>query len=174
MMMRMLEAGGVPVITDGLRQADADNPNGYYEYEPVKLLKQDSSWLPQARGKAVKMVYLLLCDLPPGLRYDVIFMRRDLEEVVASQDAMLRRGGAATPADESRQLIGLFRDQLRNIEAWLLSRKHFRILDVDYGLTIQNPRETCDAVKAFLHLDLHNDRMQSVVTKQLYRQRREA
>src|SRR5215472_863985 len=74
MMMRMLEAGGVPVITDGLRQADADNPNGYYEYEPVKLLKQDSSWLPQARGKAVKMVYLLLCDLPPGLRHDVIFM----------------------------------------------------------------------------------------------------
>jgi len=119
MMMRMLEAGGVPLLVDGVRKADLDNPNGYYEYEPVKLLKQNSSWVAGASGKAVKMVYLLVHDLPPSLPYNVIFMRRVLEEIVASQDEMLRRSGTQVSPDESRQLIGLFRDELRAFEAWL-------------------------------------------------------
>ena len=172
MMMRLLDAGGVPVIVDGLRKADVDNPNGYYEYEPVKTLKQDSSWVPGARGKAVKMVYLLLYDLPPSLPYNVIFMRRVLEEVVASQDEMLRRNGAGVSPDESRRLIGLFQDQLSAVEEWLAARKNFRVLFVDYNRTIHDPQETCARIKRFLSLDLDEARMQSVVTRALYRQRR--
>ena len=172
MMMRMLESGGVPVIVDGIRKADADNPNGYYEYEPVKTLKRDSSWVTGAQGKAVKMVYLLLRDLPPDLPYDVIFMRRDLAEVVASQDEMLRRNGTQVSPYETRRLIALFRDELRKADEWLKARENFRVLDVDYSVTIDAPQTTVARIKAFLGLDLDEGGMQSVVARSLYRQRR--
>jgi Sulfotransferase domain len=172
MMMRMLEAGGMPLVVDGIRKADLDNPNGYYEYEPVKALSQDSSWVHAARGKAVKMVYLLLYDLPRDLPYDVIFMHRDLEEVVDSQDEMLRRNGTRISPPESRHLIGMFRGELRSVEEWLNARKNFRVLRVQYSQTIEDPVSTCAAVKAFLGLHLDEARMQSVVTRSLHRQRR--
>ena len=91
MMMRMLEAGGIPPLIDNLRRPNEDNPGGYYEFEPVKRTKQDPSWLTTAGGKVVKMVYRLLYDLPTGYEYRVIMMRRTLEEVLASQEAMLKR-----------------------------------------------------------------------------------
>src|SRR6516162_10352886 len=93
MMMRMLEAGGMPILSDNIRRADADNPNGYYEFEPVKHLSQDSSWLRDAYGKAVKMVYRLLYELPLEHKYKVLMINRRIEEVVASQDAMLQHMG---------------------------------------------------------------------------------
>jgi hypothetical protein len=172
MMMRMLEAGGLPVVIDGQRKSDVDNPHGYYEYEPVKTLKQDSSWVPGARGKAVKMVYLLLRDLPPSITYEVLFMRRDLEEVIASQDEMVRRKGEPVSPDESRRLIGLFRDELQRIDAWLKDRGNFRVLYLDYGLTIDDPERICAQITRFLSVELDERRMQSVVMPSLYRQRR--
>ena len=32
MMMKMLEAGGMQVLTDNIRTPDEDNPKGYYEF----------------------------------------------------------------------------------------------------------------------------------------------
>ena len=84
LMMQMLEAGGMPVLTDGIRDADEDNPRGYYELEAVKRTKDDPAWLHGAPGKVVKMIYLLLYDLPTTYNYRIIFMRRPLSEVVAS------------------------------------------------------------------------------------------
>ena len=74
LMMQMLAIGGVEVLTDHIRTADPDNPRGYYEFERVKRIKQDASWLPEARGKAVKMVSQLLYDLPTGEEYRILFM----------------------------------------------------------------------------------------------------
>ena len=74
MMMRILEAGGMDVLTDQIRTADVDNPRGYYEFEPVKKTKDDPSWIPEAAGKAVKMVYQLLYDLPDGFHYQILMM----------------------------------------------------------------------------------------------------
>src|SRR5438105_1498707 len=91
LMMQMLASGGVEVVTDNLRSADTDNPRGYYEFEQVKKVKQDQSWLPSCRGKAFKMVALLLLELPPTEKYRVVFMDRDLEEVLTSQEKMLER-----------------------------------------------------------------------------------
>jgi len=107
MMMQMLGAGGLAVLTDGKRGADADNPRGYYEYEAVKSLGQDASWLASAGGKAVKIVSALLIHLPDGFDYRVIFMRRPIAEVLASQRAMLDRLGHAGPrGDESGNHCG--------------------------------------------------------------------
>src|SRR5438067_12425110 len=91
LMMQMLQRGGVEIVTDDVRTADVDNPRGYYELEKVKKIKQDASWLPQARGKAFKMVSQLLYDLPGGETYRIIFMQRNLDEVLLSQDKMLER-----------------------------------------------------------------------------------
>jgi hypothetical protein len=177
MMMRMLEAGGVPVIADGLRKADTDNPGGYYEYEPVKLLKKDASWLDRAAGRAVKIIYLLLRDLPRSHRYDVIFMRRDVEEVVASQDQMLRRSGAPAAEEESRRLVALFRQEVAAAEAWLAAQPNFRVLYIDYRQAIDHPGSVCSAICNFLGdhspaAALDEARMSAVISADLYRQRR--
>src|SRR6266852_5423782 len=119
MMMRMLEAGGMPVVVDHDRRPDIDNPNGYYEFEPVEALKQDHSWLANSVGHALKAVYLLLYDLPRDFRFRVIFMNRDLGEVIASQDAMLRRLAKQTSRMDPNILIQHFETHLRQIDAWL-------------------------------------------------------
>jgi hypothetical protein len=173
MMMRMLEAGGIPVIADGIRKPDADNPEGYYEYEPVKALKSDSSWLEDAGGRVVKIIYLLLRDLPNAYQYDVIFMRRAVEEVVASQDEMLRHGGASPDSEESMRLVTMFRNEVRVAEEWLASRPNFRVLYVEYREVIDHPRTVCSAIGSFLSFDLNQQAMESVVSPALYRQRRD-
>ncbi len=93
MMMSMLEAGGIGSVVDGIRKADDDNPKGYFEFERVKQLKKDSSWLVEATGKVVKVISQLLRDLPPSYQYKVIFVRRNINEILASQTQMLIRRG---------------------------------------------------------------------------------
>ena len=105
MTMRMLEAGGMPVVTDGVRVADDSNPNGYYELEQVKTLSTggDTAWLARARGQAVKVISFLLTYLPESYDYQVIFMRRDLNEIVASQNKMLDARGESRGAPALRR-----------------------------------------------------------------------
>ena len=92
MMMQMLAAGGMPTLIDGVRTPDADNPRGYFELEAVKATRRDASWTRDAVGRAVKVIHVLVSALPPGREYRLIWMRRRLEEVVASQQAPLARG----------------------------------------------------------------------------------
>ena len=97
LMMQMLDNGGIEVVTDNVRTADTDNPRGYYEFEQVKKIKEDVSWLPGTRGKAFKMVSQLLYELPASEKYRVIFMERDLDEMIRSQEKMLARLGKPRP-----------------------------------------------------------------------------
>ena len=101
MMMKMLEAGGIPLLTDSIRQADEDNPKGYYEFERAKKLPDgDTAWLKEARGKAVKIIAALLMELPQGYTYQVLFMHRNIQEVLASQSKMLARRGEEKTVDD--------------------------------------------------------------------------
>lgn len=173
MMMRMLEAGGIPALTDNLRVADEDNPRGYYEFEPVKKTKEDPSWLGTANGKVVKMVYRLLYDLPADRNYDIVFMRRRLEEVVASQDVMLARKGKEGGALPHDKLVGLFRQQLDEFDRWVRAQRQLRILYVSYNDIMQNARPIVCEINAFLGGKLDVDAMTAVVEPELYRQRAE-
>jgi Sulfotransferase domain len=172
MMMRMLEAGGVPVLVDNLRQADEDNPNGYYEFEPVKGVRDDHSWLEDAGGKAVKMVYRLLYDLPADRTYKVIFMTRSLQEVIASQNTMLERGGKSSNDLSGEQLAEIYRKQLADARAWLDGRPNFKVLYVDYGDVLHDTPRVVEGLRAFLGGDLNTAAMVEVPTPALYRQRR--
>ena len=169
--MKMLEAGGLNVLADGVRGADEDNPNGYYEYEAVKKTRHDSAWIQDAHGKAVKMVYRLLYDLPVDYDYRVIFMRRDLQEVVISQEIMLQRqrresgdGGSAAWAD-------LFRTETEKLSEWLDQQQNFRLLEVDYNELMRNPAPTLSLIRSFLDDRVDTDAMLRVIDPSLYRNR---
>jgi hypothetical protein len=169
LMMQMLDSGGIPVLTDQVRSADTDNPRGYYEFERVKKTRQDPSWLHHARGKAVKMVSQLLYDLPAGERYRILFMERDLDEVVCSQEKMLARlGRAAAPREPMKQA---FRIHLERLHEWLDGQQHFTRLRVNYRDLIAQPREQAERVRDFLDGRPDAEAMVRSVDPLLYRNR---
>lgn len=171
MMMRMLECGGLPVLTDHVRTPDDDNPNGYYEFEAVKQTKEDDAWLQGSEGKAVKMVYRLLYDLPADRTYRVLFMRRKLDEVLASQQVMLQRHGVADSVSEG-QMSALFRSEIDSFYKWVKQQRHIELIDVDYNRMQQNPRDEATRVSEFLGGALDVDAMVGVVDQALYRNRK--
>ncbi|QYU68392.1 hypothetical protein J4558_26920 [Leptolyngbya sp. 15MV] len=124
-MMRMLEAGGIPPLTDGQRRADPDNPLGYYELEAVKRTRLDAGWLASAGGKAVKVIHLLLLDLPATYQYRVVFMQRAMEEVIASQQRMLERAGRGGGRISAEALARQYEAQLRQVDAFIAARPNF-------------------------------------------------
>jgi hypothetical protein len=172
MMMRMLEAGGLPVLADHLRTADEDNPEGYYEFERVKKIAHETAWLEDARGRVVKMISGLLKHLPPGYSYKIVFMRRKLEEVLASQREMLVRRGKPADATGDARMAEFFANHLRRIETWLAEQPNVDVLYVSYNELMQDPEAHCGRVAQFLGLPLDASRMASVASKSLYRQRR--
>ncbi|HDQ72476.1 MAG TPA: sulfotransferase family protein [Chloroflexi bacterium] len=173
MMMKMLEAGGLPVLTDNLRTPDPDNPRGYYEFERVKKLEHDKSWLKDARGKAVKIIAALLKHLPPDHHYKIIFMRRDMDEILASQRRMLIRRGEATDKISDEKLAQLFEHHLRQTEAWLAEQPNIDVTYVNYNDVLENPDASVERIEQFLGGWLDADNMVRVIDPSLYRQRRQ-
>lgn len=171
MMMRMLEGGGIPPLTDGVRVADRDNPHGYFEYEPVKRTRADASWLGEAEGRAVKMVHVLLRDLPADRRYRVVLMRRDLSEMIASQRRMLERLGREGGKLSDERMAEIFAAQLDETERWLRSQAAFSCLAVNYNELVANPRPHAERVAEFLGGGLDVDAMCAVVDPSLWRNR---
>ncbi|MBC2715097.1 MAG: sulfotransferase family protein [Desulfobacteraceae bacterium] len=171
MMMQILEAGGIPILTDNIRKLDEDNPKGYYEFEPVKKTKDDPSWVPEAQGKAVKIIYRLIQDLPDGYEYRVLFMQRKMDEVLASQKAMLQRSGkqGATVGDD--KLAKLFERQLNEFQAWIRGKQNFSILTINYHDMIHSPQSLCQKVNSFLGEVLDMASAASIVDPTLYRNR---
>ena len=172
MMMRMLEAGGLELLSDFVRAADEDNPKGYYEYERVKQIEDDKAWLEDARGKAVKMITALLKHLPPAYRYEVVFMRRDLGEVLASQRRMLVRRGEPTETVPDERMAELFKRHLDEVEAWVAGQPNMTVLYVEYRDVLEDAAGQARRVSEFLSCALDVGAMASIVDRSLYRQRR--
>jgi len=171
MMMQMLDKGGLPALTDNVRKPDEDNPKGYYEFEPVKKTKDDPSWVPQAVGKVVKMVYRLLYDLPADHSYRVLFMRRRLEEVIKSQDVMLERSGKSGGDLSGEQLLDLYRKEIDRCLDWMRRQPNFEFIEVDYNAMLADPRPHVRRINEFLGGGLNEQTMAQVVDPSLYRQR---
>lgn len=170
MMMKMLDAGGLEVVTDQIRTADEDNPKGYYEFERVKQIATDQAWLPEARGKVVKIISFLLLKAPAGFHYKVIFMRRALPEVLASQQQMLIRRGDHSPQNDVR-MAELYEKHLLQAKTWLAAQPHVDVLYVDHGDAVTNPKLVAGQVNAFLNNALGAEAMASAVDPSLHRQR---
>lgn len=171
MMMRMLDAGGIAPLTDAVRQADDDNPRGYFELERVKSLAETSDWLNEAAGKAIKIVSPLLDHLPGTPDFDVIFLRRALPEVLASQRAMLVRRGKPADASDDPRMQALFEKHLAKIESALAARPNVRCLYVSHREAVEDPARVAGLVADFLGRELDRAAMAAAVDRSLYRQK---
>ena len=171
MAMKMLEAGGLSVVTDGLRTADEDNPKGYYEDERVKDLYQpgDKTWLRESRGKVIKIISFLLKSLPDDNNYKVLFMHRSLREIVASQNKMLARRAEKNDTPDDRA-VALLEEQVRDAR-FFLRRPQFDVLELNYRETLDSPRPLALRMAEFVGGGLDVEKMTQVVDVQLYRNR---
>lgn len=171
MLMKMLEAGGVEIVTDNLRKSDIDNPKGYYEYEKVKQLQKDSAWLYTMRGKAIKVISFLLYHLPLSLSYKVLFMQRNMQETLASQKKMLDRLGQQNDAVSDSALALKFETHLNKVTTWIATQKNMGCLYVNYNETLADPLTRAYDIQEFLQQPLNIEDMVAVVDPNLYRNR---
>jgi hypothetical protein len=172
MMMSMLRAGGVPILTDNIRRADEDNPQGYYEFELVRQLEHDTSWLDDAVGKAVKVISQLVPQLPPEYEYRIVFMLRNMAEILASQRQMLIRRGRQANAVTDEALAQVFYRHLVEVRQWIEAQPNMHVLYVHYGDVLSQPVEQAQRVDRFLGGVLSVPAMAGVVDERLHRQRR--
>jgi hypothetical protein len=171
MMMNMLAAGGVPIVSDSIRNADEDNPNGYFEFEPVKQLSEgQTDWLADANHTAVKIVSALLEYLPAGHRYKILFMERDIKEILASQQKMLDRRNEESKVSDA-EMEQQFQKHLVNIKFWLARQPNMEVMYVNYNQLISNPDENTHAIVDFIGIPVDEAKMRSVPNKGLYRNR---
>jgi len=171
LMMQMIAAGGMAALTDSQRNADANNPRGYYELESVKTLARNPEAIAEAEGKAVKVISSLLTFLPNRYEYRVIFKIRPLDEVLASQDRMMQRLGRIVPPAPAESVKGAFEQHIVQIRVWLAAQPNMAVLYVEYGAVLQDARGEAAKIKAFLGLDLDADAMARQVEQSLYRER---
>jgi hypothetical protein len=173
MMMKMLEVGGLNILTDNIRTADDDNLQGYYEFERVKQLKEgDAAWVEEARGSVVKVISALLEHLPAEYPYKIIFMEREMMEILASQRKMLeRRGKPGNPAEDGK-FAELYGKHLEKVKGWLSRQPNMEVLYIRYNDMMKYPAEHAEKVAAFLGIPMNTQAMGEIPQEQFYRQRK--
>ena len=171
MMMQMMEKGGVEIFTDGLRKPDENNPKGYYEHELVKSLARNKSWLADAKGKCVKVISQLLFELPANYNYKIVFMERDLDEVVQSQHKMLVRDGKAKEDTMNIRVLNVFKQNLERVRTWAPKQANVQIHFVSHRNMVNNPQEELAKLNAFMGNTLNVEAMATVVDKSLHREK---
>lgn len=172
MMMKMMQAGGLELLTDNQRTADENNPKGYYEFERVKKLKDgDTGWVVEARGKVVKVITALLEYLPSSETYQVILMRRDMGEILASQRRMLQRDGKPDDGVDDATMTELYEKHLSKVFNWISKQDNIRLLEVNYNDILEDPEGNVQKLNHFLGGGLDTGRMMGVVDRNLYRER---
>lgn len=170
-MMQMLQAGGLPVLSDGERKADTDNPRGYLEWERIKQLPKDASLMAEAEGKVVKVISQLLLSIPDGHQYCVIFMQRPLPEIMKSQDEMLRRRGTYEPIADTSPVEHAFQRHLVDVNKWLASKPNVKVLRIHYHRVLREAAAVAEELAQFLERPLDVSAMAQQVDRTLYRNR---
>jgi hypothetical protein len=171
LMMQMLDAGGMPVLTDGERKPNIDNPKGYLEWERIKQLPKEPSLIAEAEGKVVKVISQLILSLPAGHEYRIIFMQRPLPEVLRSQDEMLRRRGNADSIGDNSAIEEHFQRHLIDVNKWLAGQANTHVARVHYHRVLREPQAVAEEVAAFLGVSLDVAAMVAQVDGSLYRNR---
>jgi hypothetical protein len=171
LMMQMLAAGGLPILTDGLRAPDEDNPRGYNEWEKIKTLPQNPGCIAEAEGKVVKVISSLLMSIPQDRTYQVIFMCRPLEEVVTSQAVMIERRGTTGPRLPAAAMLGALTAHANLVTSWLKARTNLEVCWVEYHTLLSEPLDEAHRIAKFLDAPLNTEAMAAQVDPSLCRQR---
>jgi len=175
MMMQMLVAGGISPLTDGNRVADASNPKGYYEYDKATQLGSDINWLSEGKGKVVKIVAQLLPLLPKEIdgnpaHYRIVFMERNLDEVVASQRTMLDRDGRQGAKLERADLAKVFQGQLDKVHG-MIEQRSIPCIRINHADVIQDAGTVAGNLNGYFGGALDESAMTAVVDPSLYREK---
>ena len=170
LVMQMLEKGGMEILTDHVRKPDGNNIHGYYEYDKVKSLQKNASWLNEAESKTVKIIVQLLPFLLPRYQYSVLFIERPIEEILPSQSKMLKDRGQQTTAD-SNQLATVFKQQVTRVKRWIENQPNIRMICLQYSHLILCPREEAAKIPEFLGVDMDLEAMISVIDSSLWHQK---
>jgi hypothetical protein len=164
LMMQLLNKSSLEILSDGIRQKDISNPEGYYELEAVKGIVRDNSFLKDAAGKVVKIVAPLPVYLDKSLDYRIVFMRREIEEVLRSQEKMLNK-------DQTSE-----REKFRTIyEMHLKKTYHFfesnsiPYIDIQYKQLLNESEQELKRLINFLELSTPIEELLSVIKVDLYR-----
>jgi hypothetical protein len=168
----MLSAGGLDILTDDIRPRDENNPKGYMEYQKVKSLATDNSWLNEGQNKVIKVIVQLLQYLPANFQYKVIFMEREMEEVIRSQQIMLGKKADIEKKIYPTALAETFKKQLEKTQSWINSNPQFEVMYVSYAEAIKNPSEIAENISLFLDFELNTKAMTAVIDSALYRNRK--
>lgn len=172
LMQAMLKAGGIEPMTDHIRAADENNPKGYFEFERVKALKDgDTAWLAEAPGKSVKIISALLQHLPSSYTYRILFMQRNMAEVLASQKKMLVDRGEAADKVSDEQMANIFQGHLQKVQEWLTTQPNMQVLYISYNQLLKDPQTELERINQFLGGRLDLAAMSQVIDQNLYRQR---
>ncbi len=170
LLMKILDSLKIEILSDGIRKSDINNPKGYYEFEKVKKIHKDSSWINSAKGKAIKIVSPLLRFLPSNVNYKIIFVKRNLNEILMSQKKMLENLETEDKISEELMLKS-FKDHLKKTEDWINSQKNISAVYINYNELLNNPSEECIKLKKFLNRDINSKHITKVIDKKLYRNR---
>lgn len=170
LMMQILEMAGYSILTDNKRIADINNPKGYFEYEQVKKLSQDNSWLHQARGKVVKVISHLLFQLPDNFNYKIIFMNRDMNEIIHSQQKMISEMNGIKPKNAYPAHLEIaFRKNLDRVHKWQELKSNVEFRYINYNQLIANPEKELLEISTFLGKKLDINNLVNVIDVNLYR-----
>lgn len=169
LMMQLLVTGGLQPVTDGQRPPDESNPRGYFEYEPVKSLARDQSWLASARGKVVKIIVQLLPFVPAELPVRIILMQRDMDEVLASQAKMLHK---SIPPAQQQLLKETFQKHWEQARQTFTARPGSSLLVVNHRELLSAPEPVIERLAGFLEPgNLQRQAMLAAIDPALYRNR---
>ena len=171
LILQMLQKGGMEILTDNVRKADNNNPRGYYEFEKVKSLRSNRSWLADADKKVVKIIAQLLNFLPANYEYAIIFVERDIREILMSQQKMLESMGRTDVSADPELLAQTFTRQLERVKSWVSGNANMKSCTLSYNKLIQDPVVGAQKIGDFLNRDLDLRAMAVAVDKNLYRQR---
>jgi predicted AlkP superfamily phosphohydrolase/phosphomutase/tetratricopeptide (TPR) repeat protein len=155
LMMQMLVAGGIEVVSDGMREADTDNPKGYFEWEAIKQIGEKPELLDDddLQGKAIKVISMLLEEMPRNHKYKVIFMMRPVKEIAVSQTKMIERlGTEGAKVEETRLVRELARHRAEAVH-WLEGAENVDHLLVSYPALVSDPGKSISEIVEFLRDD---------------------
>ena len=169
LMMQILQSLQIKLFTDNHRSADESNPKGYFEHQWVKTIEKDNSWLTDVKGKAIKIVSPLIKYLPVDLNYKIIFMNRDLDEIIQSQERMLTENNKKDDATNSEELKQIFLKDLKQSKDWIHTQLHSEVLEILHSKLLKNPETELEKIKSFLKIDINTTLILKVIDKNLYR-----
>ncbi len=172
LMMQILRAGGMDIMHDGIRTADDDNQEGYWEWEQIKALRKNPRIIEQAGGKVIKIISALLNCLPSHHRYRILFMRRPVPEVVDSQWKMLANRGTV-PRSERAHLISAQEKHLASLLGNLRKSPHVDLLEIHYPTLVHQPATILPKLAEFMGPAFHGtpESLAAVIKPQLHRNR---